>query len=183
MMIITTVFRYIGLFAAAGIAAWLVWVFVTNISAADASVKAGLIGLLGMFSVAIVSNYQTKNREIDARHFLHKREGYMKLIDLVFDLIQSQKANRNVPNNKLLRDIASFKKTLIIWGGPETVEAWNNYEILSSSSPDAKTMIKEMEKILRSIRKDLGHNDTQLKFGHLSALILVPEEKKRLFDM
>ena len=60
-----------------------------NVRQADASIKAGLIGLFGMLSAALVTHYQAKKREINARHFADKREGYMHMIDLLFDLIMS----------------------------------------------------------------------------------------------
>ena len=57
---------YVAILVFVGLAAWLLWVFVANINVVDPSVKAGLIGLLGMFSIALITNYQTKKREIDA---------------------------------------------------------------------------------------------------------------------
>ena len=163
------------------LAGWLSWIFVVNFNHADPSVKASLIGLFGMFLVALIANYYTRKREIDARHFANKREGYMQLIDMIFDSILSIKNNENLTEEEMLHKMISFKKSLLIWGGPNIIEAWNNFESKSVGNIDPKETLKEMEKVLRKIRKDLGHDDSPLKFGALSDLLLIAEDKGKLF--
>jgi hypothetical protein len=175
-------FGYIAVFAILSFAVWMLWVFVTNINAADASVKAGLIGLFGVFSAALITNYQTKKREIDARHFADKREGYMHMIDLLFDLILSVKKGEEMAKKEMVSKMMSFKKALIVWGSAEIIDIWNQYEIKSDENLKPEQMIVEMEKILRAIRKDLGHDDSRLKFGNLWGLMLVAKDKKILLD-
>lgn len=173
---------YFAVLAFVGLAIWLSWVFVVNINVADPSVKAGLIGLLGMFLVALITNYQTRKREIDARHFADKREGYMQFFDLLFTLIQSSKSGKSLTEEEMLPKIILFKRALLIWGGPNIIEAWNNFEIKSGDKLAPEEMLKEMEKVLREIRKDLGHDDSQLKFGNLSGLLLVAKDKEKLLE-
>ena len=171
---------YVAVLILVGIGAWLLWVFVTNIDSADPSVKAGLIGLLGMFLVALFTNYQTKKREIDARHFANKREGYTQFIDMLFDFIESSKNNKKLTEKEMLPKIILFKKALLIWGGPNTIKAWNQFEIKSSDKLAPEKALEEMEKILREIRKDLGHDDSKLESGNLLGLFLIAEDKKKL---
>ncbi len=40
-----------------------------------------------------------------------------------------------------------------------------------------------MESVLRTIRKDLGHDDSALKFGSLWGLVLVAEDKNAAFEV
>lgn len=75
--------------------AWTVWYFILAIQEADANVKAGIVGLLGMFFTAILTNFFTRKREINARHFSEKCEAYGKIIDIVFDIILRQNLERN----------------------------------------------------------------------------------------
>ncbi len=178
----SNVLKILGVLAFVGLVGWLSWVFVVNFNVADPSVKAGLIGLLGMFLVALITNYQTRKREIDARHFVDKREGYMQFIDLLFDFIQSSRNNKNLTEKEMLPKIILFKKALLIWGGPNIIEAWNSFEIKSGNELTPEEILKEMEKVLREIRKDLGHDDSQLKFGNLSGLFIIAEDKRKLLD-
>ncbi len=92
---INTILVYLMTIAFVLFSVWLFWVFVTNFNAADPSIKAGLIGLIGTFLIGIVAHYQTKKRKIQARHFADKRNGYMHMIDLIFDFIISIKKMKN----------------------------------------------------------------------------------------
>lgn len=162
--------------------AWLSWLFVVSLQASDPSIKAGLIGLFGVLTVAIFTHYQTKKREIDARHFAEEREGYRHIIDLIFDSVMAVKQDKPIEEGDMLQKMIPFKKALIVWGRSEIISAWNNFEIQSATNPTPSEMIAEMENVLRALRKDLGHNDTQLRMGSLSALILRAQDKNMAFN-
>ena len=104
----------------------------------------------------------------------------MKFIDLIFDFIISSRNGKELTEREMLPKIILFKKTLLIWGAPNIIKSWNNFEIKSEEGLNSEEMLQEMEKILREIRKDLGHDDTQLKPGSLSGLFIIAEEKEKL---
>ena len=166
-----------------GMLGGIAWYFILAIQEADANVKAGVIGILGVLLAAILTNFFTRRREINARHFLEKREAYGKIIDIVFDLIASIKSGKNLPEKTLVNKLLAFKKGLMVWGGPEVIESWNEFEIESEragNSNDPEMLITVMERMLRAIRKDLGHDDHQLKFGSLIGLLILGKDKKKL---
>ena len=155
----------------------IVGVLVWSLRGADANTRSGVIGFIGMISVALFTHYQTKKREISARHFSDKREGYIKFVDLFFDLTQSAKANDRMPQKDLVEKLLPFKKALIIWGGPEILGLWNSFEAKANDKQSPEEMMRMLEDILRAIRSDLGHDDSALPYGSLVALILVAEDK------
>lgn len=162
---------------------WLLWQAFTYVRNLNPSISVGIFGLSGIFIGAIISHYYTKNREINARHFANKRENYMRIMNSIFDALMSEKTGKRISESKLRKEIIEFKKELMIWGGPEVIDAWNRFEVNSANQDlDSKEIIVEMERLLRSIRKDLGHNDRSLKFGSLSGLILIPEDKKIILE-
>lgn len=162
--------------------AWAAWYFVLAIQEADANVKAGIIGLLGMFLAAILTNFFTRRREINARHFSEKREAYAKFIDIVFSIVSSINSGRNLSEQSLANKIMGFKKELMVWGGPEVIQSWNDFEIQSEKvSEDPKDILSAVERLLRAIRKDLGHDDRRLKFGSLLGLLMLAKDKKVLY--
>ena len=57
---------------------WMLWYFFLTIQDADANVKAGIVGALGILLAAIVTNFFTRRREINARHFFGKASGIRK---------------------------------------------------------------------------------------------------------
>ena len=89
---------------------WLVWVFFVNIQEADPSIKAGLIGLMGMLAVTLITHYQAKKREANDRHFADKREGYLLMINLIFDFMQAEKDGKEISERELLPKAIEFKK-------------------------------------------------------------------------
>ena len=99
-------------------------------------------------------------------------------MDLLFDSFAAARLKSEIPNEKMIVEMMKFKKFLIIWGGPQIIDAWNKYELMAQRGPKPEEMIKETEKLLREIRKDLGHNDNSLKFGNLFGLILVAKDKE-----
>lgn len=157
---------------------FLLCVFVANLLKADANVKASIIGLLGIVSAALVTHYKTKEREISARHFANKREGYTELINLIFDLLQSVKNKQNMQQEELVKKMMFFKKSLMIWGGPEVIRAWNAYELKSQAQLSREETLQEFDILLKTIREDLGHDDRTLPSGNLTALILDPKAKQ-----
>lgn len=157
---------------------FLLWVFVSNLLKADANVISSIIGLFGIVTVALVTHYKTKEREISARHFANKREGYTELINLFFDVMQSVKKNEDMQQEELVKKMASFKKSLMVWGGPEVIRAWNAFELKSQAQLSPAETMKTFDNLLRAIREDLGHDDGVLPSGSLAALILIPEDKK-----
>jgi len=88
-------FAYIAALAMIAFVTWLLWVFVTSINDVNTSIKAGLIGIFGAFALGGLAHYQTKKREIEARHFADKREGYMHIINLIFDFVFSAEKKEN----------------------------------------------------------------------------------------
>ena len=162
---------------------WFTWYFISIIQQTDPNVKAGLVGVLGLILAALLAHHYTKRREIVARHYSDKRQGYMNIINILFDIISSTKSGKKPSEKQLADKMMTFKKALIVWGGPEVIETWNEFEITSSNGDlKANEMIIQMEKILRAIRKDLGHDDRSLKFGSLWGLVLVADDKKKLLD-
>ena len=158
--------------------------FILAIQEADANVKAGIIGILGVLLTAILTNFFTRRREINARHFSEKREAYGKIINIVFDAMASTKSGKKLPDKALVNKMMEFKKGLMIWGDPEVIESWNKFEMESGegqSRNDSRIIFVAMEHVLRAIRKDLGHDDRRLKFGDLCRLIIVAEDKEKVF--
>ena len=163
---------------------FFLWLFVSNLLKADANIKAGIIGFIGVITAALVTHYQTKKRENSARHFANKRESYTGFIDMFFDIMESAQENQNMPQKEIAEKMTSFKKSLMVWGGPEVIRAWNSYELKfaanalkSKEQQPLEETIQDLDVIVRAFRKDLGHNDGTLSKGSLAALILPAEYK------
>ena len=60
--------------------------------------------------VTLIVHYLTKKREINARHFADKRDGYMLLIDLIFELLFSIKAGRRLSEKTMQEKMNKVQK-------------------------------------------------------------------------
>ena len=161
-----------------GAIVWLGWEFLSVIQDADTNVKAGIFGSLGAFLIAIWTNYYSRQREVLARHFSDKRESYEELIDLLVSVMQSTKQERPIQQDVLLEKMYKFKKSLMVWGSPEVIQEWIRFEM--DSGDESRTpleMIQSTERVLKAMRKDLGHNDRKLKSGYLIGLFITDREK------
>ncbi len=147
----------------------------------DANIQAALISFLGATGIAIYTNYQTKKREIKARHFTEKREGYKGFVGLIFKVIKATKNKKPLSDKNLQSDMLEFKKNILTWGGAEVIKELNDYETVVTTIQDPEERLKLMEGLLRAIREDLGHDDDSLEFGQLLSLIL-DEDGKKVFN-
>ena len=73
----------------------------------------------------------------------------------------------------------------MVWGSPGVIQAWNSFELQSQNAPDTdpRNIVTAMERVLRVIRKDLGHDDRLLGFGSLFGLVIVAEDKEMFFGV
>ena len=157
-------------------------VFIHSIWKSDANSRSILMGIIGTVLSVSYTHYKTKEREISARHFSEKRECYMKFIDLLFDVILSEKQNSDIFKETIAKQIPSFKKEMIVWGGSDIIETWNSFEMQEENNPSLEERVRMLDGILRVIRKDLGHNDSMLPHGSLVALFLATKDKKTLLS-
>lgn len=155
--------------------------FAASFYGASDNIKAAIIAFAGVAGVAIYKNSEIRKREINARHFAEKREAYMTIIDIFFELIEAQKKQKNLSSSQLQKKMTLFKKRMIVWGGCDVIQAWNELEMRVDADSSSRDLVVRMEKILRAIREDLGHDDSLLEFGQLWGLILTVEGKKELF--
>lgn len=155
------------------------WYFVATVQEADPNFKAGIVGAVAVFVVAILTNFLTRKREIDARHFSEKREAYGKIVSLVVEIQSHDESEGTKLTKALLAKMIDFKKELMIWGSPEVIQSWLNLEAESKKdNKDATRIARVMEQILRAIRKDLGHDDRWLKQGSLLRLIVLAKDER-----
>jgi len=125
----------------------------------QASAEYKLAFIAALFSVfgIIYTQIATKRREINARHFSEKAEAYKGFSETLFDLFFSEKATgKKLPGDELLNRIIKFKKDIFIWGGHRTLKAWKEFE-LSSGQADFKENAEKIGKLIKEMRRDLGH--------------------------
>ena len=170
----------IGLMAVACLT-YLCYLFIGAFSEASPNVKVGAIGLLGVVLAGMVTHYYTRIRETNARHFEQKRQAYEGFVNVLVDVLARTREKKKISEHKIVSQIVDVKRAMITWAGPKVIEAWIEWEaVTSKTNLDTSQQILAMENLLRAFRKDLGHNDSALKPGVISSLFLTVESRAEL---
>ena len=119
------------------------------------------LGFIGI----IYSQYQSKSRDIRESHRASKIETYRMFFDLV-NLFQND-ARKNISidldNEEFQKNIQELTENMMLWASEEVIIAWRDFKNIESSSDDPYLALRKIDKLYRAIRKDLGHNDNNLK--------------------
>lgn len=160
-----------------------IW-FIYALAQADIGVQSGVLALIGAVTAGLIAHRSAMKREIASRHFEKKREAYMGLVNLTFDIMMADKLGKKAPSDQqLMSKIATFKKDLMVWADANVIKTWmeveaSNLEVLSEEDPAQSLFV--WDKLLRAMRKDLGKDDSKLADGDLVALFLNAEGKADL---
>ncbi|MFM6076426.1 MAG: hypothetical protein ACKPB9_33385, partial [Dolichospermum sp.] len=158
-----------------GLTIWCLWYLVRLFNSVEPPVQAAIITAFVGFASLIISNFYTRQREINLKLRDKKVEVYSKLIEswiqTFLNVSLKSKNNNNYHVNDLTNDVdlQDFTKTLkeitddlILWGSDEIIK---NYCDLQKTLPNensseiVKTVgLINFGKFMLCIRKDLGHS-------------------------
>ena len=171
------------IFLILGYLSWLVIpFFIYSLIKADAKIAAAIIG--GMFTVfaglaaVIITQKQTKLREIEEAHREKKIEIYNRFITLATSMMATynDKVDIKAPSEKeLITTMFNFKKEILLWGSPMVIKAHLEMERASNKNPEI--ILVAMNNIYKAMRKDIGLSNSGLNENELIKLFLSnPEE-------
>jgi hypothetical protein len=161
---------------AAGIA-WLIYQFFQYISAVPkelgAALVAGATTILVATATVMIGRYYERRKELDALYRDKKTEIYDEFLREFFGLFfNSGEAKSKSPETDLVPFLREFTRKLMLWSGPEVIEAfvaWKDH--LGKGVPDAQSIFLT-EAFLKAIRNDLRHSNNGLRKGFFAKLIL-----------
>lgn len=81
----------------------------------------------------------------------------------------------------LLKKIKRTVPAMLVWASPNLVLQWEEMAALKEGEESGSVM-RRGERFLRTVRHDLGHDDSGLKPGALWAMLIKPEEKQQVYD-
>jgi amino acid transporter len=167
----------------------LLWIMISNAwvvfaslqkEVAAAIIVASATVLVSVLSV-VVGKYYERKRSIEQELRQKKIPMYEEFIRFWFDLFMSDKlTGEPMKEKRMLEYFNTFTQKLMVWGSDEVVNIWSNYRRgipVTPSASDALHSMLEFEKLLAAIRKDLGHNNRNLKEGDLLGLFINDMQK------
>ena len=169
----------LGLFLIA-VALYLLWAgasfFIHALASADPKISAAIIAAMttvfvGLAAV-IITQKQTKLREIEEAHRKKKVEIYQKFLTTVISLIagENEKVTMKAPTEQELIDyLVGFKTDILLWGSPKVIKSQLDFEATSAAGGD---VLKAVDKIYQAIREDIGLSNKGLNNFELIKLFL-----------
>ncbi|MGE7880304.1 hypothetical protein [Peribacillus muralis] len=157
----------------------LAWVF-NQVFAVDPRISAALItGLIAIIATSLtitIPKYLEKKMEIEEHLRVKKSETYKDLVELLFKILMSSKTGEVLSEKDLIKFMSQFTENLILWGSEDVIKSYKAYRtyFTKRSQGDLLTIesINIMENLLLSIRKDMGHNNKNLKQGDILSLFI-----------
>ncbi len=138
-----------------------------------ASLIAGAVTILVATVTIMIGRYYERKKELDALYRDKKTEIYDEFLKEFFNIYFSGgEKSADQPDKDLVSFLREFTRKLILWSGPEVIEAfvaWKDH--LAKGTPDAQTIFLT-EAFLLAIRNDLRHTNSGLRKGFFARLFL-----------
>ncbi len=139
-----------------------------------APIIAAVATVLVATLTVVVGKYFERKKELDALHREKKTEAYDDFLKKFFEFYFS--GGSDVDKQDLVPFFRDFSRQLVLWAGPEVIEAflaWKDH--LAKGTPDAKSIFLT-EDFLLAIRKDLRHTNRRIRRGLFARMFLQNSE-------
>ncbi len=113
----------------------------------------------------VVKRQHDQIKEIKLRLSDRKHDLYLKMYNLIFDLVKGQKSNKTkTASEEIMADnIIEIKKELLLYAPDNVVKQfiiWNRY---NNNNPGSSDHFKYFLKAMLLLRKDMGNSKTEIK--------------------
>lgn len=153
----------------------LVWAFVEAVRAAPAVVGSVATAVIGVYGV-IWQQRRAEQSRLREAHRDRMTPVYDDLLKLVLTSMDKQKRSQAKTEN-FMRDLKG--RQLLLGGTSQMIRAFNEWEATVSAAQEAgrdSVAVFAWEDLLRAIRRDLGHDDSELNRGDLLRVFIDSNE-------
>lgn len=137
-----------------------------------------IVGL--MPSIIYMWTQRNSKKREHANWILRNKQAHLLELVSMFNSFLIDKSSDESKQRKFAKKLESFRPGLLIWGPPAVIELWND---LIDKTGDSAESIKKGERMLRIIRKELGHDDSSLTPGAIMATLIKAEDKQQVYEV
>jgi hypothetical protein len=177
MRLLGTIIAALVLFAIAVFSIFLIFYLGYLIYGADKEIKIAALTFIGTVIGFSTTQYLTKRREIDSRHFAAKAEACNKIVDLVWSMMLESKTGNKLSDDELQNALLECKRLVFLWGSPKLIRAFKG---ISTPGNGMAALFVKYDEFFRTLRYELGHADSDLKSLELTKFLLTDEAEKEL---
>lgn len=138
-----------------------------------AALVAGATTILVATITVMVGRYFERKKELDALYRDKKTEVYDEFLKVFFEVWFSGGETAEGDLVKLFRD---FSVKLVLWSGPEVIEAFTRWKERMAQGGANAEGIFETEAFLNAIRADLRHSNKGVRRGWFARMFLRESE-------
>ena len=165
---------WLVILAGAGLSIWVAW--------DQDSLPAIVLGLTVAalaFHGARAPLYSVRERnEVEARNKRAElcEEPVMEAFDLLDRMLAS---GGSLSDRDILKRVKRIRKLLVIKADADLLVAWDQFAQTTDSNRSEIEVIRAGESFFRALRKSIGHDDSKLPFGFLTAIYLKAEDRHK----
>jgi hypothetical protein len=123
-------------------------------------------------TATLVTQAQSRKREIDAAHRERKLEIYLEFMEIMENLLMSGKEDTKtvqLTEAEIVQKLMFVRTRAVLWGSPRVLKALAD---ITHMEHKKLNVFDVMERIQREMRKDLGLSNMGLEKNFFSKLIL-----------
>jgi len=154
-----------GLIAALGIIGLAVWAFIKGVDKDPAVVGTVFTAVIGLV-VVVIQRDREKRQELERIHRGQMSPIYRELVETIKDFTAFS-AKSEEEQEAFFKDLST---NLILHGPTPVVMAWNAWS--RAANPVTPATFIAWENVLRAVRRDLGHDNSELPSGDLLRLFV-----------
>lgn len=141
-----------------GAVGWLLYESVSKAPGVIAAIVTGLAALLTL----IFQRYQERKRDLEQQRRELLAPIYEELIEKLMKAARSE-----VSEDEITVFFNQLSEKLLLWGPDAIINAYNTWRRASVEEGGPLAAILSVEDLILALRKDLGHDDKNLKCGDL----------------
>lgn len=137
-----------------------------------------ILALMGTVLASVLVAMLGRNLETQARIEQDIREKkipiYQQFLAALFTNMMAEKVGKpKLTDKELMQQMSEFVQGAIVWGSPEMIQVWNEIRTAGQTGAlDPKGTLLLYERLMLTMRKDLGHNADNFDQGELVRLFV-----------
>lgn len=140
-----------------------------------AAIIGGMVTVIGGIAAVVITQRQTKQREIDEAHRGKKIEIYKNFIDMAANALAAANEKLDIEplsENELNAKILQFNNDILLWGSPKVIKAYLNFRATSGSIDTKQNILVAINEIYKMMREDIGLSNKELNNNELIKIFL-----------
>jgi len=154
----------------------IIWLLI----ASDNNVRLGVLTAFVSVALFIASQFLIQKREAKSRLFEKKSEVYETFFTLLGENFAGHLnigADR-LNDDELAKRLFDIKIKMFVWASADSFKKFGRLDEIALAR-DEHAILDQMDDLIRSLRADLGHDDSELVKGDCAGVFLIAEDRKK----